>query len=144
MIKQIINTMKLINTIEEPIGKLVIIHEANKPIIKDITLDTLANIVTPLYVLNICLADNVGKIINEVINKAPITFIPITTVNEVKTEIIMLIKFVLVPVDLENVSSNVTENILLYKNTYITMTTKANIILNITSNLDTPKSEPYK
>ena len=66
-----------------------------------------------LNVLNICLLDNVGKIINAVINKAPITFIPITIVSEIKIDNIILITFVCIPVDLENVSSNVIENILI-------------------------------
>ena len=144
IIKQIIQTIKLTNTIDEPIGKFEIMHEAKSPIIKEITLDAAAKIVTPLNVLNTCLADNVGNIIKAVINKAPITFIPITTVNDVKIEIIILINVVFVPVDLENVSSNVTLNILLYRIIYNPTTITATTILNITSVRLTPKRDPYK
>ena len=38
IIKQIIQTIKLTNTIDEPIGKFEIMHEAKSPIIKEITL----------------------------------------------------------------------------------------------------------
>lgn len=125
--------IKLTNTIEEPIGKLEIKHDAKSPNVNDIILDIAANIVTPLNVFNICLAESVGKIINDVINNAPITFIPITTVNDVNIDIITLINVVLVPVDLENVSSNVTLNILLYNNMNKAITIIATIILKITS-----------
>ena len=111
-----IQYIKLTNTIDEPIGKLLIEQASNKPIIKHNTLDITENIVTPLNVLNICLLDNVGNIIKAVINKAPITFIPITIVKDIRIDNIILIMFVCIPVDLENVSSNVIENILLYKN----------------------------
>ena len=43
---------------------------------------------------------------------------PITTVNEVNTAIIPLTTNTFVPLDLENVSSNVTLNILLYRIIY--------------------------
>ena len=76
------------NTILEPIGKLVIIQQINNPIEKDTTPKITLKIVTCLKVFTICLADNTGNIINDVINKAPITFIPITIVTDVKTDII--------------------------------------------------------
>ena len=117
IIKHIINTIKLTNTIDEPIGNLSIIHEAIIPILKDKTLNAQDMIITILNDLNICLDDRVGNIINAVINSAPITFIPITTVKLVKMDNIKLIMLVLIPSDLANVSSNVTQNILLYSNT---------------------------
>ena len=70
-------------------------------------------ITTCLYVLHICLADKTGNTINEVINNVPITFIPITTVNAHRIEIIILYISVLTPLDLEKSSSNVILNILL-------------------------------
>lgn len=144
IIKHITKIIKLVNTIDEPIGRFIIKQDNNIPITKDAILYITENIITLLYVLNICLDDSVGNIINEVINKAPITFIPITTVNEVRIDIITLIILVFKPVDLENVSSNVTEKILLYKRIKVIITIIAIIILNITSTNDTPSKEPYK
>lgn len=144
IIKHITKIIKLVNTIDEPIGRFIIKQDNNIPITKDEILYITENIITLLYVLNICLDDSVGNIINEVINKAPITFIPITTVNEVRIDIITLIILVFKPVDLENVSSNVTEKILLYKRMKVIITIIAIIILNMTSTNDTPSKEPYK
>ena len=86
--KQIKNIIKLTKTIEDPIGSLSIIHANNKPAVNEIALNTHEKIVTDLNVLNICLAERVGNIINDVINNAPITFIPITIVKDVNIEII--------------------------------------------------------
>ena len=144
IIKHITKIIKLVNTIDEPIGRFIIKQDNNIPITKDEILYITENIITLLYVLNICLDDRVGNIINEVINKAPITFIPITTVNEVRIDIITLIILVFKPVDLENVSSNVTEKILLYIRMKVIITIIAIIILNMTSTNDTPSKEPYK
>ena len=102
-----------VNTLDEPIGKSDIIQDNSKPKQNDVKPNTTENIVTFLNVLKICLADKTGNIINDVINKAPITFMPITTAIDVNIETITFIKVVLVPVDFEKVSSNVTEKILL-------------------------------
>ena len=78
--------IKFVNTIDEPIGKLLIIQANNKPIVKQKTLDITENIVTILNVLNICLLDKVGNIIRAVISSAPITFIPITIVKDIRID----------------------------------------------------------
>ena len=75
-------------TIVAPTGKSTA-KLVNIPIMKHNTDITALAITTCLYVLNICLADKTGKTINDVINNVPITFIPITTVNAHKTEIII-------------------------------------------------------
>ena len=134
----------LAKTIDDPIGKLSKTHAKINPYINDRTPILADNIVTILNVFAICLADKTGKIINAVINNAPITFIPITTVREVKIEIIILISVVLIPIDLVNVSSNVIENILLYKIINKEITKIPIIMLIITSVLDTPNIEPYR
>lgn len=140
MIKQI----KLTNTIDEPIGSLSIIHDVIIPMLNDTAPNIEANIKTFLNDLNNCLDDIVGNIIKAVINKAPITFIPITTVKLVSIDSNKLIRFVLIPCDFANVSSNVTENILLYKTIYTPTTIKQIIILKTQSVTLHPSKDPYK
>ena len=144
IIKHIIKTIKFTNTIDEPIGNLSIIHDVIMPILKDNTLIRQAKINTYLNDLNICLEDRVGKIINAVIRRAPITFIPITIVKDISIDKTTLMIFVCIPLDLENVSSNVIENILGYNNMYVVITINATITLNTTSVKLTPNKEPYK
>ena len=80
----------------------------------DITIPAIAHItdiiteqtVTLKNVLNILIADNAGNIINADISKEPTRFMA-------STAIIRLHICVFIPVALANVSSNVTQNILL-------------------------------
>lgn len=84
------------------------------PIRKLIT-DTIDEVITtPLKLLHILIAVSDGMTIRLEIKRVPIIIIPKTTVTAVRTAKIRLYTSGLTPVALAKLSSNVTENILLY------------------------------
>ena len=111
------NIIRFIITIVAPVGTSNK-NDTIRPIMNAITDIIILDITTLLNLLNTCIDDSVGKIIKLDINNEPISLIPNTIVIEHKIAKIMLYRFVLIPIDLENLSSNVIANILLYEKIY--------------------------
>lgn len=97
--------------------------EAKIPAKAAVTAITAEQTITPLKLLNTCIADNAGNTIKADVNKAPTKFIAKTMITAVIRAIIKLQISVLIPVAFEKVSSKVTAKILLYKNTNTAITT---------------------
>ena len=95
-----------------PVGVLNINDNIN-PITKDNIEINILDITTLLNFLKIFIELKAGNIIKLDINNDPINLIPITTTKEHSIANIALYTLVLIPIDLENVSSNVIANILL-------------------------------
>lgn len=83
------------------------------PVVKDIIEYITLEITTLLNFLNICIDEIVGNIIKLEISNDPTNFIPKTTTIEHNIANMMLYIFVLIPIELVNLSSNVIANILL-------------------------------
>lgn len=96
-------------TIVGPTG-VPAIMEANMPIAVQETDKTAEHIVTDLNDLKMRIALSAGKIIKAEMSNEPTRFIAKTMMTAVTTAISKLYKFVLTPVALANVSSNVTAN----------------------------------
>ena len=126
------NTTRLTITIVDPVG-VAFKKDTIIPIIKDNTDNNTLDITTVLNFLNNCIDDNVGNIIKLDIKSEPINLIPSTIVIEQRLAKIMLYKLVFIPIDLENLSSKVIANILLYENKYKKITITDRIIHNIIS-----------
>ena len=84
--------------------------EAVIPISTEITANKTETNKAPLKPFEICKAETAGKIRRADTNMMPTTFIASTTVIAVSEVRIIFTKFVLIPVALAKVSSNVTEN----------------------------------
>ena len=108
----IINTIKFTITIVAPVG-VAYMYEIIKPTVNEIIEIIILDITTLLNFLKYCIDESVGNIIKLEIYNEPINLIPSTTVTEHRLAKIILYKFVFIPIDLANLSSNVIANILL-------------------------------
>ena len=117
---------KLTTTTLAPNGKDV----KTKKAIKNDTIEIKADEnITCLNFLNTCIDESAGKIIILEISNVPIILIPITIVIAVRDANKILNDLVCIPVALANDSSNVTENILLYSNKNVPITSV--LVINI-------------
>lgn len=132
IILNIINTIKLIITIVDPVG-VFNIYELISPIINDIMDIITLDITTLLKFLYSIIDDIVGNIIKLDINSEPISLIPSTTTIEHNVANKILYKLVFIPMLFANLSSNVIANILLYEKIYKLTTNTDNTILIIIS-----------
>ena len=119
---QIMKQIKLTITTDAPDEYSI---NKKKAIIKHVTLIKAEAIITFLNLVNTCIAERAGRIIILEINNDPIILIPTTIITAVKQANIILYTFVLIPIALAKLSSNVTANILLYKKIKETTTTTA-------------------
>ena len=114
-------------------GAVLKMSEMNIPKRKLITDTAPDTKTTPLKLVHTRIAVSVGITIRLEMSSEPIIIIPSTTVTEVSTAKIMLYTAGLTPVALAKLSSNVTENILLYRKMNAAITMTDSTTLSITS-----------